>query len=192
MMFDKRDKSIILGVVSCLLFVFVLSGCWENQETKDSEASNEQQKQYAISQPVPRFDWSLERDLVIQLYQARNREVATHTVWRSNYGMVEGDCKSVGFGIPYDTSLTNPLKRIGGAKGPAVVEQAEPNGIFASKNSAATWVMCVVEEGDRVSTVPVYIESKVTVYPFPVDVDYDTNRVARAVGGVPSVTMTPR
>ena len=177
-------------VVVVFLAVMLLSGCWESQDEKDQSTADEQQKQYAISQPVPQFDWSLERDLVIQLYQARNREVATHTVWRSNYGAIEDDCPSIGFPIPYDTSLTNPLKsqRVSVSNSNAVVlEQAEPNGVFASKNSIATWVMCVIKDGDLSTTVPIYVEAKATAYPFPVIVDYETNRVTW--DGKPSVTI---
>ena len=168
-------------------------------DVNDMKAVQQQQAHYSIAQPVPKFDWSLERDLVIQLYKARNTEVATHTVWRSNTGLIEGDCPSIGFGLPYDTSLTNPLaptdvnqngrQQSSGAL--VTVEQPEPNGVFASKNSSATWVMCVVKEGNKVSTVPVYIESKVTVYPMPVSVDYSTNRV-RMDGGKASVTINSR
>lgn len=176
------------------LFVIIflslgLTACgMENSDRKDRQSVEAQQNQYSIVQPVPSFDWSLERDLTIQLYQARNEQVATHSVWRSDMGMVEGDCKSIGFGLPYDTSLTNPLKR---AFGPVVVEQAEPNGIFASKNSNATWVMCVIETEGLVSTVPVYIESRVTVYPMSVMVDYTTNRVTFGQEK-PSITIRPR
>lgn len=157
------------------------------QETKDAKAVQNQQNQYAIGQPMPKFDWSLERHLLIQLYNIRNEKAATHSVWRSDYGMIEGDCPSMGFGLPYDTSLTNPLVATdidmqgeehtyqGGAL--ASIEQPEPNGVFASKNTNATWVMCV---GDAGVIEPVYVESKVTVFPGPVLVDYDTNRVKRS------------
>ena len=121
----------------------------KSQEAKDQAAVDRQQKQYAKAQPIPTYDWSLERDLVIQLYNIRNQRVATHSVWRSNYGMVEGDCPSMGYGLPYDTSLTNPWRTIwnsgngaGGFAGVAI-GQAEPNGVFASTNTSATWVMCV-------------------------------------------------
>ena len=69
-------------------------------------------------------------------------------------------------------------KKQGGGVGSslAVIEQAEPNGIFASKNTSATWVMCVGSTGQ---IEPVYVESKVTIYPGPVSVDYKTNRVVR-------------
>ena len=93
-------------------------------------------------------------------------------------GTVEGDCASIGFGIPYDTSLTNPLQKTYGVNGNVTtIEQAEPNGLYASKATSATWVMCV---GDGGAIEPVYVESKVTVYPYPVKVDYSTNRVTKS------------
>jgi len=158
--------------------------CFENsQETKTAKAVQQQQSQYAKAQPVPAYDWSLERDLLIKLYNIRNNKVATHSVWRSDYGVVEGDCPSMGYGLPYDTSLTNPLMSTDedahGGRNNALtsVGQAEPNGVFASTNTSATWVMCVGPTG---MIEPHYIESKVTVYPYPVSVNYTTNRVTKA------------
>ena len=183
-------KRFHLSVVLAIVFTIFVAGCdlasSSSQEAKDSRTVEMQQKQYAASQPVPVFNWSLERDLVIQLYQMRNAKVATHSVWRSEYGMVEGDCPSIGFGIPYDTSLTNPLQTVEGhGQGEFVaVEQPEPNGLFSSKNTSATWVMCAGEGG---VIEPVYVEDKVTVYPFPVSVDYTTNRVRKA--GASSVSL---
>lgn len=178
---------IVLGITAAV------AACAEpTQEALDSQAVQQQQEQYAIGQPVPRYDWSLERHLLIQLYNIRNDRVATHSVWRSDYGLIEGDCPSMGYGIPYDTSLTNPamatsvdptFPRIR-RESLASVGQAEPNGIFASTNTSATWVMCVGASG---IIEPHYVESKVTVYPGPVDVDYATNRVIRS--GEATVTL---
>lgn len=179
-------------MIFALIFVTPIvmgnQGCTtQSQEDLDRKSVQAQQSQYAAGQPVPTFDWSLERDLVRQLYEIRNVRAATHSVWRSDLGTVEGDCPSMGFGMPYDTSLTNPLQgdyyRNGGV---AVIEQAEPNGIFASKNTIATWVMCVLSGG---IVAPVYVETKVTVYPYPVRVDYKTNRVTRVSGKKPSVSV---
>ncbi len=168
-----------------LLPLLLLVGCNETQEDKDRKAVQAQQSQYAASQPIPAFNWSLERHLVTQLYQIRNQRVATHSVWRSDRGLIEGDCASVGFGMPYDTSLTNPLQSEWGANGGTIaIEQAEPNGIFASKNTNATWVMCAGAGG---LIEPVYVETKVTVYPYPVKVNYSQNRVIKA--GKSSVTL---
>lgn len=173
-----------LSITVATVALFGVSACQTEkatQEKVDQEAVQRQQSQYAKGQPVPAFDWSLERDLLIQLYQVRNSEVTTHSVWRSDYGIVEGDCPSMGYGLPYDTSLTNPLQAVTvqtfGEPDPAVtLGQAEPNGVFASTNTSATWVFCLGPTG---SLEPVYVESKVTVYPGPVTVDYVKNLVVR-------------
>ena len=176
-------KKVILGI--SLSLMVILGGCAMDvgTEAKDAKRVSKQQSQYAIGQPIPVFEWSLERHLTIELYKLRNQKAATHSVWRSDRGLVEGDCPSYGYGIPYDTSLTNPLvatdEDLSGHDKAALtsIEQAEPNGIFASKNTSATWVMCLGEAGN---IEPVYVETKVTVYPGPVRVDYETNRVTRS------------
>ena len=174
-------------ILTALISTTLLTGCLQASQTdKDSKAVEAQQSQYSKAQPIPVYDWSLERHMVTQLYNIRNMEATTHSVWRSDRGMIEGDCTSVGFGIPYDTSLTNPLKgKYYQQGGTTVVEQPEPNGIFASKNTQATWVMCAGTGG---AINPVYVETKVTVYPYPVSVDYATNRVNKA--GKATVTIT--
>jgi len=177
-------KKIAICAVAVFAMFFTACEFKDSAATKETQKVLAQQDQYAKGQPVPAFNWSLERDLIIQLYHIRNKNVATHTVWRSDYGLIEGDCASIGYGIPYDTSLTNPLMATGEDqrwynKGALTsIEQAEPNGIFASKNTTATWIMSVCKITGQIA--PLYIESKVTVYPYPVRVDYVTNRVTKA------------
>jgi hypothetical protein len=183
--------------ICLILAVLAISACKDNTPTQSSKVAasvERQQAQYSTAQPVPAYDWSLERDLVIQLYNIRNMKALTHSVWRSDRGIIEGDCASIGFGIPYDTSLTNPLVATdidqegeehnyqGGAL--ASIEQPEPNGIFASKNTSATWVMCAGETG---TIEPIYVETKVTVYPYSVAVNYDKNRATKS--GKATVTI---
>ena len=140
-------------IILVLALVLALVGCKndgsQTSESRDSKNVARQQSQYAVGQPVPVFDWSLERQLVIELYTVRNQKAVTHSVWRSAHGMIEGDCPSYGYGVPYDTSLTNPLVATdvdnqgeeNGNGALTSIEQAEPNGVFASKNTAATWVL---------------------------------------------------
>ena len=187
-------RTLILSAASLMLVVACAVEGDQTAESKDAKVVQMQQAQYAKAQPIPVYDYSLERDLLIQLYNIRNQEVATHSVWRSDYGQIEGDCPSMGYGLPYDTSLTNPWLATdidsegeehhyqGGAL--VAVGQPEPNGIYASTNTAATWVMCVGPGG---VIEPMYIETKVTVYPGPVEVDYVANQVWR--DGQASVTV---
>ncbi|MBV1930042.1 MAG: hypothetical protein KUG81_11085 [Gammaproteobacteria bacterium] len=179
----------ILSVMLVVLLSLTVVGCKQStsQTKKDQVAVERQQGQYSKSQPVPGYIWSLERHLLTELYNLRNMKAITHSVWRGDTSQIEGHCASIGFGIPYDTSLTNPLKGIHGQYRDTftTVEQAEPNGIFASKNTNATWVMCAGKMGN---IEPVYVETKVTVYPYPVKVDYVANTVTKA--GKASVTIT--
>lgn len=174
-----------------ILALLSLTACdmTPNSEQRDRESVARQQSQYQMAQPIPVFDWSLERDVAIQLYQARNERVATHTVWRSDTGIIEGDCPSIGYPLPYDTSLTNPIQAVGYREGQTTIEQAEPNGLFSSKNSISTWVRCVVQVNGKRVEAPIYIESKVTTYPFPVEVDYVANRAKPVADAAPSVTI---
>ncbi len=185
-------KKIIVLIATLVAVTFSACGT-QSAANKESEAVERQQTQFAKGQPVPASAWSLERDLLIKLYNLRNERVSTHSVWRSDYGMIEGECQSMGYGLPYDTSLTNPFmlthKYISSTAGrmSGVVGQAEPNGIFASTNTSATWVMCIGAGG---TLQPHYVESKVTVYPYLVKVNFETNRVTRV--GKKSVSISQK
>ncbi len=175
----------ILTLIAVALIAVSLTACQDTQDKRDTKIANKQQETFAVGQPIPTYDWSLERHLLIQLYNLRNKQVSTHAVWRGMTSVIEGDCTSMGFPIPYDTSLTNPLKRATDHVGASVVNQAEPNGIFLSTNSEATWVMCINEIG---SIDPILVETKVSTYPYGVHVDYDTNRVTK--DGKSAVTIS--
>ena len=47
------------------------------------------------------------------------------------------------------------------------VGQMDPNGLYPSNNTLATWVMCLEKDG---TIHPVYIEPLVITYPYPVAV----------------------
>lgn len=181
------SRKFLLVMLIVFMSISVL-GCMDSAETRDATNVNKQQEQYQVSQPVPQFDWSLERQLAIELYEARNERVATHTVWRSDYGTIEGDCPSIGYPLPYDVQLTNPL-RVAYSSSGAVIEQAEPNGLFSSKSTSATWVRCITKVNGKAIESPVYIEGKVTAYPYPLDVNYTTNRVKPVENVMPSVVI---
>jgi len=160
-----------------LALLFLLMACDDSARIAEEASVNRAYSNIIKAQPPPLFDYSLERDLVIQLYQIRNTAANTYTVWW-DHGRIVGDCPSIGYGIPYDTQLTNPLMV---ASNGSVVEQPEPNGLYSSKNTSATWVMCVGEDGQ---VYPVYVEPKVVVYPGTnVTVDYEKNRVYWRPGG---------
>ena len=64
-MMKSRQFTLTLAIATTL----VLTGCLpDGEQTKDAKLVEQQQSQYAKAQPIPVYDWSLERDLLINLY----------------------------------------------------------------------------------------------------------------------------
>lgn len=185
-------------IVTCFL-ILVLSvlclgeaGCKEEdaQDKADREAVNLQQEQYRKAQPVMYYEYSNELDVYQQIYDARvEGSIRTWTVERSNSGEVLDDFVSLGFPIPYDAQLTNPLKVVDLYDAAVAIEQPEPNGLYSSKNTAATWVLVVRRVGDISVVTPFYSENKISCYPYPIDVNYATNRVTPVPDVMPSMMI---
>lgn len=168
----------------------LLLSCDTTPTARQSEKMtvDQQQEIYSKTSPIPMFNFSLERERIIQLYQARMVATQTWSVWRSNTGVIEGDCPSSGYPIPFGIQLTSPevIAWSSSQGGVGILPQAEPNGLFTgSVTSNATWVFCVVDG----AVVPTYVEGLVTAYALPMHVDYSTNRVTPIAGGTPSVTL---
>ena len=179
----RNRVSVCLAI---LVSIFSMNFICDLQERQDKRSVISQQDHYRKNQPVPFYEWSIELDAAIQIYDARVRErIRTWTVWRSDNGLIEGDCASIGYPIPYDVQLTNPLKEYSAV----TVEQAEPSGLYSSHNSIATWVREVVTVNNKVVITPLYTESRVTCYAYPVRVDYDKNRVIPMRNVMPSITL---
>ena len=116
------------------------------------------------NQPPPTFDFSMERKIMIALYEARQHSIATYSYVQSEFtGKVLWSCPSLGYPIPYSTQLTNPSQvAYSDGKGSiTTLPQNEPNGLFPPPSSDATWVPCVDENGN---ITPVYEEKHVTVF----------------------------
>lgn len=198
-------------VLLSLVLAILLSACGEENKPGNSAADTQeravvsnQQQQYARVQPIPRFDYSQDRDVYIQIYTAKNDILATYTILTSyGTGDIIFDCPSIGYAIPADTSLTNPAQPVWRTGHQAVagvdIGQAEPNGLFASNNTDGTYVLCVMDNGD---IVPVYTELKVTTFPFAIAIDEqgqitalgDTSSISIELGNMdnqPNATEEP-
>ncbi len=161
----------LLGIGAMMLVLALVVGCGGGQESKDREIVGKQQAHYAKVQPLPFYDYSIPRDIMIQIYNVVTQESRnTYSVIETITGQTKFHGPSIGYGIPADVQLTNPLQPAWSyAKNNGeVIEQAEPNGLFSSKNTDGTWVLFVDANGD---ITPVYTEHKVTTYPFVVKKD---------------------
>lgn len=165
----KRSHIVKMFALPLLFVAFVgADDCSGGQDFRDRDRDivNDQQAHYASTQPIPFFDYSMPRDVLIQIYRAiiaGNRN--TYTIVESITGETKWECPSIGYPIPADTQLTNPLKTAYHYHDSAVIEQPEPNGLFSSKNTDGTWILCVDING---KPVPIYTEQKATAFPFAV------------------------
>lgn len=166
-------KRYILGIGILTIFILTGAGCLDVSSGSDSTEKaqiEQQQSLYVNNQPVPTFDWSLERHIFTELYKARNNAVQTYSYVRNLNGQVIFACKSIGFPMPANTQLTNPEKRIGDGYDGEIdtIPQAEPNGLYTSSSTVGTYIFCLNSDG---TVSPSYFEAEVESHLSPLASD---------------------
>lgn len=166
----KRFPILALIMIAGLL----LSACGSEGATQNRLDTNKQLMSYNKVQRMHFYTYSWERWEVQTLYDFRITKLAsTWSVWVGDgTGEPIDMCASKGWGVPYSTSLTSPDQYESGTSG-AVTALMEPNGLYPSQNTAATWVLCVETDG---SLHPLYSEPNLIVYDHPVVVAFDQRR----------------
>lgn len=186
-----KKNRFFVGLIMAVLLMMFLAACDSTTGAQRLQAQtvNTQQTQYDRNQPIPSFDYSVERDAFIQIYKFRVNAISTYSIitypMATGQGALAYECPSIGYPIPADTQLTNPVVAMGDSYQGSVIDQAEPNGLFSSKNTVGTWVLCVLQDG---TVYPVYTELSVTAFPFPVTSNNGMN-ITPAQGAKPSGTI---
>ena len=136
------------------------------------------------NQPVPDYGgWSWERELVRNMYVARNDAISTYSYWFTFDGKVVKICDSLGFPIPYSTQLTSPESVYSSSYGNVAIPNPEINGLYPPTDAAATWISCVNDDG---SVSPVYWELPVQTFLYPIKYDVELERQGKSSFSVPS------
>lgn len=179
-------KNYYLFLVCVMSFSFL--ACDEHTSANDRErqAVNRQQETFLRSQPTPVFEWSLERSLMIQLYNARNARTLTYSyVIHPHTGQLIMSCESMGFPIPATVQLTNPQTIVENTRGTTTIAQAEPNGLYAPPSTNATWVMCIAPNG---GVEPRYVENDVIATVRPMEMQ--NGQLVPVANGRASLTLS--
>ena len=157
-----KKKLLAVGVIGVLM-ASMLVGCGqtkENQYTKDLMSNAYD----AVG--FPDVSNYFERQQLKEIYELRD-DPKLICYWYTKNEMTgkwiyQGEC--IGYGIPYTTSMTasESLQRIETSIGAEweVVPLAEPNGLYASPSTSATWILTTDKEGN---ITPTYVESEITV-----------------------------
>ena len=107
------------------------------------------------------------------LYELRDQaNLVTYAYYLDLNGGKHKVCPTtaIGYGLPYATQYTNPLRVLGynetQERGNIALPQPEPNGLFMPSAAEGTWVICLAPDGK--SLAPVYVEPRVIVSQFPI------------------------
>jgi hypothetical protein len=155
----------IFGVV-ILSGILLLTGCTETTSV-DSKEKQQQEKmlQEASRQTgLPNITNFFEKKMLKKVLELRdNPQLTTYAYTQNMDGKFVYLGRCIGYGIPYSTQYTNPDKRIGdGVDGEiATIPQADPNGLFSSEGTSATWLMLINEDTNEPEIV--YAEPNMVV-----------------------------
>jgi hypothetical protein len=158
---NKLILSILLGLS------FILVGC-DDLSQSDKVQRKQQEQLSAQSNMVagmPAIQNFFEKKLMKTIIEMRDDpNLATYTYVTDLNGHLHLRCNSVGYGLPYATQYTNPMKTQVGLHEYVVMPQADPNGLFSPASAEGTFVLCKNPKGTDIK--PVYFEDRVTVSPF--------------------------
>lgn len=156
-------KRILAITMIMVLAVVCLAGCGQTEETQYTEDLMNQAYNTVGFPDVSNY---FERQQLKEIYELRD-DPNLICYWYTKSDMTgkwiyQGEC--IGYGIPYTTSMTasESLQRIETTVGYEweVVPLAEPNGLYASPQTSATWILTTDKDGN---ITPTYVESEITV-----------------------------
>lgn len=178
MSIKKRVIRAIVFVILSVVVVASLTGC--SVQTSSDATQNAKQEQLAAEAAaqtgLPDIVNFREKKLLKLIYELRDQEglvtytyvenmtpvvVPGHTVLGGKFTYVG---VSIGYGIPYATQYTNPMKVDGNSSSYVSVPQADPNALFSPDSAEGTWVM--LKDPNGKDALPSYVESRITVVPF--------------------------
>lgn len=154
-----------------VLGLFVLFGCDQDESDKSLHAQQESLMQEANREAgMPAITNFQERKLLKKIYELRDQSnlICYAYIVAEMSGKLVFIGKCLGFGVPYSTEYTNPMKLVGQDpdEHATSLPQADPNGLFSPSSAAGTWIMLLDSTGDP---HPVYMEPNVIVSPFPLE-----------------------
>lgn len=156
----RRVTAVLLVLLALLVGMSFAAGCSTGSDDKDDGKSAEEREKDATdrgmsrmtaSQQVPEFDFSQERQTLIEALTIRAQGThGTAQVYNLD-GSMRWWCPTIGAPVPSTYQLTNPFQTewrsgSGGDDASATTARAEPTGVY-SGDSQATWIVCTDDAG---------------------------------------------
>lgn len=160
----KNMKKLIFILTSILL-----TSCEIKQNSND--LVNKQQEKLMVEAHaqvgMPAIKNFQEKKIAKMIFELRDREdlICYAYIVNQMSGKLVFIGKCMGYGLPYSTQYTNPMKtESSGSWGYEILPQADPNGLFMPEGLSATWLMMIDPETNEPR--PVYLEPEIVVSPF--------------------------
>jgi hypothetical protein len=163
-----------LKVAAPFVAIAAMSALMVGCDVKESSTQIERRKQeeltmQAVTQVgMPAVTNFAEKRMMKDIIELRDQNVATTAYIVDMNGKLHKICTAVGYGLPYATQYTNPMRiAYDSGHGSVTLPQADPNGLYSPASADGTWVLCVDPKSGKPR--PVFIEPRVIVSPFPLD-----------------------
>ena len=165
-----KKKFLILGIAILSTGLFV--GCGGSSDTSQGSVKDQQAQQQQLTEEsnrqvgMPNISNYFEKDIAKRIYELRDKTDLTtyaYSVNKEGQYIFLGRC--IGFGLPYTTQYSSPEKiqrgDLGEFNGDMLVPQTEPNGLYASETTNATWLILINEETNKEEII--YMEPEIIV-----------------------------
>jgi hypothetical protein len=137
----------------------------ESSTTIERRKQEELSKQGVESVGFPAIVNYAEKRMMKDIIELRDQMKPTFTYIVDMNGKFHKVCDSVGYGLPYATQYTNPLKESDYSH--SVIANADPNGLYSPTSADGTWVMCLNPKTHKAE--PQFIEPRVITTTFPIE-----------------------
>ena len=156
-------------ILLVLPLVAMLAACDQSPTSTQIERKKQEELSLRGVQEVgmPAITNFAEKRMMKDIIELRDQNVATYVYITDMNGRLHKVCNAVGYGLPYATQYTNPMRISDYTHGVVAIPQADPNGLYSPASADGTWVLCVDSKSGKPK--PVYIEPRVIVSPMPLD-----------------------
>ena len=166
----------LIFCIAFILTVITLTSCTSTKKatTKEKEYTEDIKQRSLDKVGLPDVDNFFEMGQLKEIYEKRDNPKLVCYWYKeikcSKKLMYMGKC--IGYGIPYSTQITAPSQvmneKVNDAGQMYIIEQSEPNGMYSTGATTATWVLAINGE-DESNITPLYCEFEVLVSPFKLD-----------------------
>lgn len=166
----RKRTSILVLIATMMAFISIgFVSCEIKEDVSDKIARQQEQmmKEADAQTGMPNIVNFQERKMAKMILELRDQEnlICYAYIIPEMTGNPVFLGKCIGYGLPYATQFTNPMKTYGSYQGGyEILPQADPNGLFMPASADGTWLLLIDPETEEAR--PVYCEPKVLISPF--------------------------